>query len=138
MKAITTLLAVMLLSKSIFANDSTKNVVIDHDTTMAVLYNSNHWILGTALVLSDGRIIAPGMSLKLGKGTLINGDFNYIATPSNTMEAKLKRSTTLKSLKIEKIKKKGNAKVGFTYTIICEYDYHVQLEDAFASGELVN
>lgn len=60
-----------------------------------------------ALLLSNDTIIYEGEKLTLGKGTLPNGDFNYIATPSNTMEAKLKAHNSMKEIQIIEIKKKG-------------------------------
>lgn len=90
-----------------------------------------------ALVLSNGQIITQVNDLKLGKGSLPNGDFNFIATPSNSMQAKLKAGTMLKEIKIDEIKVKGNKKFGYSYIIICEGNYLVQLEDAVAAGEII-
>jgi hypothetical protein len=36
-----------------------------------------------ALILTDGTLVEGNSIVKLGKGTLPNGDFNYIATQSN-------------------------------------------------------
>ena len=87
--------------------------------------------------LSNGSYVYPGLNLKLGKGTLPNGDFNYIATPSNSMEAKLKRDTKLKEIRVKELKKKGNEKYGFRYIIIAEGNYLIQLENAIAAGEII-
>ena len=81
--------------------------------------------------------IYPGLNLKLGEGTLPNGGFNYIATPSNSMEAKLKRDTKLKEIEVRELKKKGNQKYGYRYVIIAEGHYLIQLENAIASGEIL-
>lgn len=90
-----------------------------------------------AVLLSNGTVVYQGEHLELGKGTLPNGDYNYIATPSNTMEAKLKRGTTLKSMEVTEIKKKGNVKYGYWYLIMGEDNYIIQLEDAIATGEII-
>jgi hypothetical protein len=90
-----------------------------------------------AVLLSNGAVVYQGQFLEIGKGTLPNGDYNYIATPSNTMEAKLKRGTTLKSIEVMEIKKKGNVKYGYWYLIMGEDNYIIQLEDAIATGEII-
>lgn len=87
--------------------------------------------------MSNGDTLQPGTYLKLGKGTLPNGDFNYIATASNSMQAKLHRSTTLQYLEVKKLKQKGDEVFGFKYFIITEGSYLVQFEDAVATGEIV-
>lgn len=88
-------------------------------------------------MLSNGSVVKENDKIKLGKGTLPNGDFNYIATPSNTMEAKPKRDTRIKEIRINEIKRKGKEKYGYKYIVICEGNYILQLEDAIATGEIV-
>lgn len=89
------------------------------------------------VILSNGDTLHPGTFLKLGKGTLPNGDYDFIATPSNTMEAKLKRTTTLKELKLTDLYRKGKEKYGYKYIIKTEGNYSIQLEDAIATGEII-
>jgi hypothetical protein len=90
-----------------------------------------------ALLLSNGTIVYQGEKLTLGKGTLPNGDFNYIATPSNTMEAKLKAHNNLKGIEVTEIKKRGDKKFGYKYIVIGEGNHLIQLEDAIATGEII-
>lgn len=93
-----------------------------------------------AVLLSNGTMIYEGQKLPLGKGSLPNGDFNYIATESNTMEAKLKGTTTLTSIQLLYINKKGNRKYGYIYIFTAEgprNGYLIQLEDAINEGEIV-
>ena len=88
------------------------------------------------VVLSNGAIVYKGMSVRLVKGSLPNGDYNYIATPSNSMEAKLKARTPKKELLIEKVLRKGNKQYGYKYIFIAEGNYLIQLEDALSAGEI--
>jgi hypothetical protein len=90
-----------------------------------------------AVILSNGDTVVHNTALKLGKGSLPNGDFNYIATPSNTMEAKLKRTTSMTRIQLGDIIKKGNKKYGLKYIFKAEGNYLIQLEDAVSSGEIV-
>lgn len=89
------------------------------------------------ILLSNGDTLQIGQILKLGKGSLPNGDFNYIATPSNTSMAKLKRATTLKEIKIIELNRKGSEKYGYRYYIKVEGGFLVQFEDALATGEII-
>lgn len=89
------------------------------------------------IILSTNDTLFEGTILKLGKGTLPNGDYNFIATASNTMQAKLKRSTTLTEVKIIELNRKGNEKYGYKYFIKTEGGYLVQLEDAVVTGEII-
>lgn len=90
-----------------------------------------------AVILSSGDTVVHNTHLKLGKGSLPNGDFNYIATASNTMEAKLKRATTMREIHLRNIVKKGKEKYGFKYVFTAEGKYLIQLEDAVNAGEIV-
>ena len=89
------------------------------------------------ILLSNGALLHVGSEIKIGKGTLLNGNYNYISRPSNSMEAKLRATTRLKSIRIIKIRKKGNDLYGFKYILIGEENYIIQLEDAVASGEII-
>lgn len=89
------------------------------------------------MILSNNDTLHVGSVLVLGKGTLPNGDFDYIATRSNTPQAKLKRTTTLKELKIIELNRKGDEKYGYRYYIKVDGGYLVQLENAIATGEIV-
>jgi hypothetical protein len=113
---------------------SRDTIVKTHTPGQSLLKNYEKTI---AVILSDGTLIQVNTKLKLGKGMLPNGDFNYIATPSNTMEAKLKGNTPVKEMKIIEIKKSGNKKYGYKYIFLAEDKYIVQLEDAIATGEVI-
>lgn len=89
------------------------------------------------IILSNGDTLHFHDYLKLGKGSLPNGDYNYIATPSNTNMAKLKRTTTLKEMQIIELNRKGSEKYGYRYYIKVEGGFLVQLEDAVATREIV-
>ena len=93
-----------------------------------------------AVVLSNQDTVAELDKLKLGKGSLPNGDYNYIATSSNTMESKLKGTTQLKEIELKFIMRKGNEKYGYVYVFQAEGPrggYLIQLEDAIVAGEIV-
>ena len=88
-------------------------------------------------ILSNGDSVMEGQSLKLGKGTMPNGDFKYIATASNTDEAKLKRATKLTEVTVGEINRKGNEKYGYKYIFRIDGGYYLQLENAVATGEII-
>ncbi|MEO6960616.1 MAG: hypothetical protein ABIY90_01540 [Puia sp.] len=86
-------------------------VTIVKDTTFMV-YPANHPKIGSHMLgvkLSNGQVLAGGMKVRPIKGSLPNGDYNYIATPSNTMEAKLRAKTKLKEMTIEQVRRKISA-----------------------------
>jgi hypothetical protein len=99
------------------------------------IFTNNDFDYG--VILSNGDTLYKGSKIKLGRGTLPNGDFNYIATPSNTMEAKLKRTTTLTEMKLKEINIKGNEKYGYKYYFKTDGGFLIQLENAAATGEIV-
>src|SRR5664279_3638953 len=122
------LFAVILVPSFMFAQNKLTIESFDRaKITTSLSPDSEH--TQNFMVLSNGDSLFEGSKLKLGKGTLPNGDFNYIATPSNTMQAKLKRTTTLTELRIIKLKRKGEEKYGYKYFIVTEDNYLVQLED---------
>lgn len=131
------LLVLLLLVSSVSFSQKTITVVRDTTVKTPERNSPRDKFYKLALVLSNGRIVADTSKFLIGKGSLPNGDFNFIATASNTMEAKLKKNTPLKVIEVIKIKKKGKEKYGYTYTIYCEGGYHVQLEDAVLAGEII-
>ena len=96
----------LLLFTPLFGTSQEKTSILK-DTVIKMRSENNliHVKQGTpALILSNGAILARHSTLTLGKGSLPNGDYNYIATPSNSMEAKLKAHTALKQMEITEIK----------------------------------
>jgi hypothetical protein len=119
-----------------FSQEKITIVKFDHDK-VATYLDPDHEKRQDFLVLSNNDSLFEGSLLKLGKGTLPNGDYEYIATASNTPASKLKRTTTLTELKIIKLKRRGEEKFGYKYFIITEGGYLVQLESAVATGEII-
>src|SRR5665213_721003 len=135
MKKLTTIVLILLSSHS-FAQD--KILITQYiNVKQPVKPGSNIKSWTTAVVLSNGDTIPALSFLALGKGSLPNGDYNYIAKRSNTMEAKLRRSNKLNAIWLERIKRKGHIKYGFKYEFEAEGNYLIQLEDAVASGEIL-
>jgi hypothetical protein len=89
------------------------------------------------LILSNGARIHEGTRLELGKGTQPNGDFMYISTASNTMEAKLKKTYGMKTITIDKIRKVGNSAGAAVWRIVGEKGFYIQLENAIITGEII-
>ena len=96
--------------------------------------NIHWWAFG--VVLSNGQVVAKGGKIRLLKGSLPNGDYNYIATPSNSMESKLHARTKLKEMTIEEILRTGKKRYGYRYVFKSEGNYLIQLEDAISAGEI--
>lgn len=113
-------------------------ITVERDTmTMA---RARDWPHATtrkrALILSNGQIIDTYSTLKLGIGSLPDGDYNFILT-SNSLDPKLKFNTPERELSISEIKKKGSKRSGYRYEIICQGNYVVDIDEALASGEII-
>lgn len=123
-----------------------KDVTIIKDTTIGKL---------NALVLSDSTILKEGDYLKCGCGSRPSGDFKYINMSrgnwgamttaaagdyDNSTMRPLRRNFSGHNLDVKKIKKEGSKKRGYTYIIKVGagemFNYEVELEDAFAAGEI--
>ena len=115
---------------------SAPTVTIDRFVHYSV--QKNFFTLKTyqVFIMSNGDTLREGGYLILGRGSLPNGDFNYIATPSNSMESKLKRTTTLSKIKVVELTRKGDREHGYKNIIVAAGNYRVQLEDALATGEI--
>ena len=130
------LLAFLLVPLFSFSQNKISIVRYEHDKMRdAAHHRIVYWI--DILILSNGDTVGHGTILTLGKGTLPNGDYNFIATGSNSMEAKLKHTTMLKTLTVDEVKQKGKAEYGYKYIVIVQGKYLVQLEDAIATGEII-
>ena len=114
-----------------FAQDSVKKVPVTIEKYEWV----NH-IDSYRATLSNGDIIEKGTKLKLGTGTMPNGDFTYISAVTVT-EAHLKRTTQLKEIKVVDLERKGNKKYGYKYIFEAQGGFIIQLENAIATGEIV-
>lgn len=113
-------------------------ITIVKDTTIMVPSKSWPHIKSQMLAvkLSNGQILGGGMKIRLLKGSLPNGDYNYIATPSNTMEAKMRAKTKLKEMTIDYVLRKGNKRFGYKYIFQAkEGNYLIQLEDGLIAKE---
>jgi hypothetical protein len=133
------LLILLLFPLIVFSQNESGNILIVKDTVLKI-YPAAHPKIGSYMLgvkFSNGQLLAGGMRVRLLKGSLPNGDFNFIATPSNTMEAKLKAKTKLKEMTIKNVLKKGNKKYGYKYVFqAAEGRYLVQAENALSSGEI--
>lgn len=104
-----------------------------------------------AMVTSTGMIITEGMDIKTGRGTLNNGDYKYIHTSSRSWTViaagtnsivPLNRKFNGLKVRVKTIKKIGNKKRGYKYLLFVGAgditNYEVEIEDALATGEVVN
>jgi hypothetical protein len=132
------ILLIILLILPGFAFSQTEISILRDTMTMV---HARTWPHATtkrrALVLSDGHLIETFESLKLGIGSLPDGDFNYITKPSNNVDPQLKFNTTRDELVVAEIKKKGSKKSGYKYEIVCEGNYVIQIDEALAKGEII-
>ena len=127
-----------------FSVAAQQKISIVRDTTYEVIIATVPYVkhkekLG--VILSTGEIVKEGTLLKVGKGSLPNGDFNFIATRSNTSDAKLKANTDRTWMRISDIKKKVNNRsnkvYGYHYTFYLEDRYLIDLENAILTGEII-
>jgi hypothetical protein len=135
---------VILLSYGMGIAQSTSGVTIIKDTTVRV--PSRDWPhysdeKSLAIILSNGVILNDTSKISIGKGSLPNGDFKYIArfmtTGSQVYETRLKGSTKSKMMEVQSISKKIYSSTDTQYDILCIGGYHIQLASALSSGEVV-
>lgn len=98
------------------------------------------------LFTTSGYKIVDGADLKLGKGSLPNGDFKHISVSDRnwaTMGAKQEavgRKWNGHKFRVKKFRKEGNKKRGYTYYVILGggniVNYECDIESAIADGEI--
>lgn len=106
-------------------------------------------IKDTLFTTSGFRIIA-GTDIKLGTGTLPNGDFKYISTSAGSWAAlsdasmrnmHVGRRYNGHLFHVKRFRVDGNKKRGYTYSLILGggniTNYDCDVESAIASGEIV-
>jgi hypothetical protein len=94
-----------------------------------------------AVILSNGVILSDTSKITIGKGSLPNGDFQYIARytsiSSQVYEVRLKGSTKSKMMEVQNITKRVDGNNGSQYDILCIGGYQIQLANALLSGEII-
>src|SRR5580704_13639245 len=98
------LTVVLLITCGIAGSQSLNNVTIIKDTTVRV--PSRDWPhyaddKTLAIILSDGVILCDTSKIRIGKGSLPNGDFKYVARfttiTTEVYEVRLRGSTSSKT-----------------------------------------
>jgi hypothetical protein len=109
-----------------------------------------------SLYTSSGMVVGKGQKIKLGLGTMPDGNFKFIRINSssifNNSEVgnynsgynannvnSMNRRESGKEFTVVKIEKRGNEEHGYTYYVVVAGTprYEVDIENAIASGELV-
>jgi hypothetical protein len=138
------LTAVLLITCGIAGSQSLNNVTIIKDTTVRV--PSRDWPhyaddKTLAIILSDGVILCDTSKIRIGKGSLPNGDFKYVARfttiTTEVYEVRLRGSTSSKTMEVQSITKRVYSKNDIQYDVFCIGGYHIQLANALASGEII-
>ena len=101
------------------------------------------------LITTCGYKIISGTDIKLGTGTLPNGDFKYIAISAGSFAAitnpamrneHVGRRYNGHLFHVKRFRKDGNKKRGYTYSLILGggnlANYDCDIESAIASGEI--
>lgn len=135
--------AFLLMVYGIGRSQTPKTVTVKKDTTVRV--PSREWPhyadqKSLAIIFSNGVILTDTSKIGIGKGSLPNGDFKYIARyttiSSQVYEVRLRGTTTSKMMEVQSVTKKVSGNVT-QYAIICVGGYQIQLEDALSSGEII-
>lgn len=114
-------------------------------------------IYNDSLYTSSGMIIGKGQKVKLGIGTMPDGDFKFIRINSSSIffnnevryynsdfnanaANSMNRRQSGKEFTVVKIEKRGNESHGYTYYAVVAGmpRYEVDVENAIAAGELIN
>lgn len=123
-------------------------------TNLALAQSDLPKIEGDTLYSSSGYKIGKGQDLKIGTGTMTDGDFKYIRINSGSLlkytstagyqglanqANSLPRSRSGQSLKVIKVEARGNKKRGYNYFVVLggAARYEVDVENAIATGEVV-
>ncbi len=135
---------ILLITYGIAGSQSLNKVTIIKDTSIRVPsrdwphYADNKTL---AIILSDGVILCDTSKIRIGKGSLPNGDFKYVARfttiSSDVYEVRLKGSTSSKMMEVESITKRVSGKSDIQYDVFCIGGYHIQLANALSSGEII-
>jgi len=114
-------------------------------------------ITGDTLFTSSGFNIARGYKIKIGAGSMPDGNFKYIRINSasffaynsmsnnihNPNEANyansLNRSESGHQLTVVKMEKRGDENKGYVYYVVCKGlpRYEIDIENAIAAGEVI-
>ncbi|AZA80750.1 hypothetical protein C1637_12000 [Chryseobacterium lactis] len=107
------------------------------------------------LTTSTGFKVYEGLDLKIGTGSMNDGDFKFIRTNASSMfnyystigyqglanqANSFKRSNSGLTFKVKKIMLRGNKRNGFVYYVKIGsglINYEIDLENAIRSGELI-
>ena len=142
MKVLLTVVLLMFFSAGI--SQSLEKVTIVKDTTVRVPSREYpHYAdeKSLAVILSNGIILSDTSKITLGKGSLPNGDFQYIARfttiSSQVYEVRLKGSTKSIMMEVQKITKRVEGNNVSQYDILCIGGYQIQLTNALLSGEII-
>src|SRR5579862_5526323 len=142
MKVLLTIVLLMFFSAGI--SQSLEKVTIVKDTTVRVPSREYPHFAdekSLAVILSNGIILSDTSKITLGKGSLPNGDFQYIARfttiSSQVYEVRLKGSTKSIMMEVQKITKRVEGNNVSQYDILCIGGYQIQLTNALLSGEII-
>jgi hypothetical protein len=135
---------VLLMFYSVGIGQSLEKVTIIKDTTVRVPSRQYpHYAdeKSIAVILSNGVILSDTSKIRIGKGSLPNGDFQYIARfttiSSEVYEGRLKGSTTSKMMEVQTITKRVDGNNISQYDVLCIGGYQIQLANALLSGEII-
>jgi hypothetical protein len=135
---------VLLMFYSVGIGQSLEKVTIIKDTTVRVPSRQYpHYAdeKSIAVILSNGVILSDTSKIRIGKGSLPNGDFQYIARfttiSSQVYEGRLKGSTTSKMMEVQTITKRVDGNNVSQYDVLCIGGYQIQLASALLSGEII-
>ena len=138
------LTVILLMAFCIGMSQTLNTVTIVKDTTVRVtsrVYPHYADEKSIAVILSNGVMLSDTSKITIGKGSLPNGDFKYIARfttiSSQVYEGRLKGSTKSKMMEVQTITKRVYNKNLTQYDIQCIGGYHIQLADALSSGEII-
>jgi hypothetical protein len=138
------LTVVLLMFYSVGISQSPEKVTIIKDTTVRVPSREYPYYAdekSIAVILSNGVMLSDTSKITIGKGSLPNGDFKYIARfttiSSQVYEVRLKGSTKSNMMEVQTITKRVYNKNVIQYDILCIGGYQIQLADALLSGEII-
>ncbi len=132
-----------LMLHGVGISQSPEKVTIIRDTTVRVPSREYpHYAdeKSLAVILTNGVILSDTSKITIGKGSLPNGDFQYIARfttiSSQVYEVRLKGSTKSIMMEVQNITKRVDGNNVSQYDVLCIGGYQIQLADALLSGEI--